>query len=158
MKTTARNFGDAHRLTHLLWEVSAHTSALTEAALADTALSAASQGVVDAVYASPGTSIAAIARLLPMTPQNISQMVARLERLGFVERRLGARGHGVALFLTAAGARAREDVDGRLQRLDRELAELLGVAHHRALVEMLDRTRELLESSRLQPDRPSDGG
>ena len=109
-------------------------------------------GVLDEVAATPGTSIADVARWLPTTAQAISQVVNRLERLGFLERRLGARGHGVALFVTGSGDRARAEADQRVARLNEQLADALGQAHHDTLIALLDRARTALERS--GPDVP----
>lgn len=140
-----RDFEDASRLPHLLWEVSARAQSLTAAALVDTPLSSASSGVLDAISATPGTSIAEMAQWLPRSPQGLSQVVSRLERLGFVERRLGARGYGVALFLTPDGDRAREDANRRFDHLEVQLAEALGDEDRASLLELLDRARIVLE-------------
>lgn len=88
--------------------------------------------------AAPGRSIAEIGRLLPMSAQNISQMTARLERLGLIERRLGARGYGGALFLTDEGTRVRAAAEERLRRLDAALTDALGAERHADLVSMLE--------------------
>ncbi len=140
-----RNFDDAGPLKHLLWQVGARVLSLSEAALADTPLSPASSSVLNAISAKPGTSIAEMARWLPTTAQAISQIVARLERLGLVERRLGARGHGVALFLTPDGDRAREDANRRIAHLEDRLAESLGHEDHAFLLELLGRARTVVE-------------
>lgn len=141
----ARNFDDAGPLKHQLWQVGARVLSLSEATLADTPLSPASSSVLNAISAEPGTSIAEMARWLPTTAQAISQIVARLERLGFVERRLGARGHGVALFITPDGDRAREDANQRIGHLEVQLADALGHEDHASLLELLGRARIVVE-------------
>jgi DNA-binding MarR family transcriptional regulator len=150
-----RDYDDAERLPHLLWEVGARVAAVTEAALAGTLLTPASSGILDAVATNPGSSIASLARLLPTSAQGISQIVGRLERLDYLQRTLGPRGHGVALHVTPAGARARADANQRIVHADSDLADLLGHAHHDQLVTLLHRAREALESAdeRLDPSR-----
>ncbi len=141
----ARNFDDAGPLKHQLWQVGARVLSLSEAALADTPLSPASSSVLNAISAKPGISIAEMSRWLPTTAQAISQIVARLERLGFVERRLGARGHGVALFITPDGDRTREDANRRIGHLEGQLADALGHEDHASLLELLGRARSVVE-------------
>jgi DNA-binding MarR family transcriptional regulator len=133
---------DRQRLGHLLWEVSARTSLLAEAALAPTPLTPSSSGVLDTISEAPGTTIAEMARIWPTSAQNISQAVARLERLGFLERRLPDRGRGVALFITDAGERARADANARKYALDAELADALGADRYEQLVELLTEARK----------------
>ena len=132
---------DADRLAHLLWEVGAHAAILSEAALAATPLTPALSGVLDTVAAAPGISIAEMARRLPTSAQNVSQLVARLEKLGFVERRLGERGYGVALFVTDTGERAQREADARKTAFAAELAVALGQPHHDELVRLLKHAR-----------------
>jgi DNA-binding MarR family transcriptional regulator len=135
---------DTHRLGHLLWEVGAHTSLLGEATLAVTALTPASAGILDVIAAYPGISIAEMARRLPTSAQGISQIVARLEKLGYVERRLGATGRGVALTITEAGERARREASERLSASEEELAEALGRDDYDRLIELLRRARPIV--------------
>lgn len=142
-----RDYEDAGRLSHLLWEVSARAAAIADAALADSPLTPTSSGVLDAVAANPGTSIAALARSLPTTQQAISQVVGRLERLGYLVRQLGSRGHGIALHITPEGARARQDANRRLCQADDDLARMLGQVPHDRLVELLEQARGALENA-----------
>ncbi|MDQ2804559.1 MAG: MarR family transcriptional regulator [Pseudomonadota bacterium] len=148
-----RDFEDAGRLSHLLWEVSARTAAVTEAALAGTPLTPASSGILDAVAANPGTSIAALARWLPTTAQGISQIVGRLERLGYLTRTLGTRGHGVALHVTPQGEQAREDANRRISDADSDLAKVLGQRRRVQLVALLQHARQALEAADTQLDQ-----
>ena len=135
---------DADRLGHLLWEVTAHVTGLSEAALAETSLTPALAGVLDVVRADPGISIAEMARRLPTSAQGISQLVAKLERLGFLERQLGERGYGVALFVTNVGERARRVADARKARFETELAAALGQRDYDQLVRLLMRARPIV--------------
>jgi DNA-binding MarR family transcriptional regulator len=153
MGAGARNFDDARRLGHLLWEVGARAGSLTESALAGLPLTPASAGVLDVVAASPGASIAEISRWLPTSHQGVS----RLERLGFLERRLGARGYGVSLFITDTGASSLLDANERLADAERRLVEALGAEEHDELVSRLDRARVLLEALEAQPEARAPG-
>jgi len=135
---------DAKRLTHLLWEVGAHSAALTEAAFVDTPLTPATAGVLDVIAANPGTSIAEMARRLPTSAQGVSQLVSKLEAMGYLERRLGDRGHGVALFATKSGEEARREADGHKSELEDQLASTLGQRNYDQLVRLLMRARPVI--------------
>jgi DNA-binding MarR family transcriptional regulator len=135
---------DRQRLSHLLWEVGASTALLSEAVLADTPLTPASAGVLDVIAANPGTSIAEMARQLPTSAQGVSQLVARLEKLELLERRLGERGYGVALFITERGERARADADERRVAFEAQLADALGHRSYDQLVRLLGRARPIV--------------
>lgn len=128
---------DREHLGHLLWEVGARVSLMSEAALARTRLTPRSAGMLEAIRVDPGTSFAEISRRLPVTPQAVSQVVARLEKSGFVERRSGERGRGVALFITAAGEEALAEAKERKAAFDRELAAGIGEERHAELVRLL---------------------
>ena len=133
-----------HWLVHLLWAVSVRTSALGEAALAETPLTLAGLGLLENVNARPGITIAEIARRAPQTQQALSQIAARLDRLGYLERRLSAGGRGVGLHLSPAGARARSEAHERTERFERELAEALGASRHARLVALLEEMRTVV--------------
>jgi DNA-binding MarR family transcriptional regulator len=130
----------AHWLGHLLWEVSARTSALGEAALTATPLTLPSIGLLDQVATQPGITIAEIARRSPKSQQAISQVAARLEKLGFLERRL-ANSRGIALHITASGARARAQGNAIERAFETQLEDALGSDRY-------DRLRHLLEEMR----------
>jgi DNA-binding MarR family transcriptional regulator len=131
---------DRDRLGHLLWEVGARVSLLGEAALARTPLTSRMAGMLEAIVADPGTSIAEISRKVPVSPQAVSQVVVRLEGLGYLERRSGERGRGVALHVTTAGEKALGEADERKEALNRELADALGEERHADLVRLLRET------------------
>ena len=139
---------DEHdRLGHLLWEVYAYTSLDAEAAMTQTPLTLASCGVLHAIAREPGITAAEIARRTPKTPQAINQVATRLEKLGFIERRL-AEGRGVGLHATPAGARALEQgIAVELQAEDR-LRDALGGDLYEDLRLRLDRARVALARAR----------
>src|SRR5215469_11163282 len=112
---------DRARLGHMLWEVGARVSLLSEAALARTPLTPRSAGMLEAVSSDPGTSIAEISRRLPVSPQAVSQVVVRMEKAGYLERSGGTRGRGVRLFVTKAGEAALAESNERKDAFDREL-------------------------------------
>ena len=141
--------GDACR------ELGAHTSLLGETALSVTPLTPASAGILDVIAAYPGISITEMARRLPTSAQGISQIVARLEKLGFVEGRLDPRGRGVALSATEAGERAQRDALERLAELEEELAEALGRDNYDQLVDLLKAARPVVVA--LEADRRRKG-
>jgi DNA-binding MarR family transcriptional regulator len=133
--------------------VSVRTSALGEAALADSPLTLAGLRLLENVNARPGIAIAAITRRAPQTQQALSQVAARLETLGFLERRLveRGRGRGVGLHLTEAGARARADAHAATEAFEAMLAEALGPERHGRLVALLEEMRDVLGG--LEADR-----
>ena len=134
---SAADIPDRDRLGHLLWEVGARVSLLGEAALARTPLTPRMAGMLEAIVADPGTSIAEISRKVPVSPQAVSQVVVRLEGLGYLERRSGERGRGVALHVTKAGEKALGEADERKEAFNAEMAEALGEDRHRELVRLL---------------------
>jgi DNA-binding MarR family transcriptional regulator len=128
---------------HLLWEVSSRATAIAEARLAGSALSLPSLGVLDVIAETPGIAIAEIARRSPKTQQAISQVVARLEKLGLVERRLvGAR--TIGLHLTPAGVRAQAEGAQTEVACERELEGILGHDRYERLRKALLDVRSLL--------------
>jgi DNA-binding MarR family transcriptional regulator len=157
MTTTPSQVEDRweHWLVHLLWAVSVRTSALGEAALAGTPLTLAGLGMLENINARPGITLAEISRRAPQTQQALSQIAARLEKLGYVERRLAGRGRGVALHLTPAGAEARTSAHQAIEAFETELAVALGAERHTRLVELLEDARATIgELSRTRADGP----
>jgi DNA-binding MarR family transcriptional regulator len=136
-------------LVHLLWAVSVRASALGEAALGDSPLTLAGLGVLENVHTRPGTTIAEIARRSPQSQQALSQIAARLEKLGFIERRLSDAGRGIGLHLTAAGERARVHARGSTEAFEAELGAALGPGRHARLVTLLDQMQGAL--ARFEP-------
>lgn len=136
----------AHWLGHLLWEVSARTSALGEAALAATPLTFPSLGVLDQITSQPGITIAEIARRLPTSQQATSQVAARLEKLGFIERRV-ASGRSIGLHVTAAGAAARAAGNAIEATFEAELETTLGAERYAELRRLLDEARAILAAA-----------
>jgi DNA-binding MarR family transcriptional regulator len=128
---------DRELLGNLLWEVGARVSLMSEAALARTPLTPRAAGMLEAVHSDPGTSIAEISRRLPVSPQAVSQVLVRLEDAGFVERRTGERGRGVALFVTEAGEKALAGAIERKEAFDDDMAVALGEERHAELVRLL---------------------
>jgi DNA-binding MarR family transcriptional regulator len=128
---------DRKHLGHLLWEVGSRVSLLSEAALARTRCTPRSAGILEAIASDPGTSFAEISRRLPVTPQAVAQIVARLEETGFVERRAGERGRGVALHITPEGKAALEVAKEHKAAFDADLAAALGEERHADLVRLL---------------------
>jgi DNA-binding MarR family transcriptional regulator len=64
-------------------------------------------------------------------------VAARLEEAGFVERRAGERGRGVAVYITKAGSAVLEIAKERKDAFDQELAAALGEERHAELVSLL---------------------
>lgn len=134
-------------LSDLLWEVSAYVELLGEARLADLPITTASSGMLMTVYAEPGITVAEMSRRKPRTPQAISQIVARLEKMGLIERRLRP-GRGVGLHLTGEGRSMAEQAIERERSADEELLEILGKKNHDALRKLLLESRDRLRSER----------
>jgi DNA-binding MarR family transcriptional regulator len=134
---------DDSQLSDLLWEVAAYTEMMGEAALAETPLSLPSSGMLQVVLGEPGITVAEISRRMPKSQQAISQVSARLERLGLLERRLGSgRGHG--LFVSEAGRELAELGMSRERELEDRLVTVLGEARYAHLRRLLSETRTLL--------------
>lgn len=143
-----------HWLVHLLWAVSARTSALGESELAGSPLTLAGLGMLENVNARPGITIAEIARRAPQTQQALSQLAARLEKLGYIERRLAGRGRGIGLHLTPEGALARTRAHKAIETFEGELAAALGAGRHARLLKLLEEARTLIGD--LESRRPGD--
>jgi DNA-binding MarR family transcriptional regulator len=130
----ADNFG------HLLWETSVRWMALAEPQLSDTQLSFPSIGVLGRISAFPGITASTLAREGFKTQQALSQVTGRLERLGYVERRVGA-GRGVGLYITKAGERALAEGMGIEDSLELKARELLGEELYTDLKDCLRQAR-----------------
>jgi DNA-binding MarR family transcriptional regulator len=128
---------------HLLWETSARVVLLAEPLLADIQLSLASMGALERIAAYPGITASELARQAFKTQQAVSQVTSRLERLGYVERRLGP-GRGVGLHMTRLGRTALADGSAREAEIDARLQEMLGVRDAERLRALLRRLREAL--------------
>jgi DNA-binding MarR family transcriptional regulator len=112
-------------LAHLLWEVSTRVGALGDARLGEQGLTFAAIGLLESVAAEPGITVAGLSRQSPKSPQAISQVAARMEKLGYVERKLGT-GRGVGLHITPAGDKIRRQGNAAEAVFDNELTDLLG--------------------------------
>jgi DNA-binding MarR family transcriptional regulator len=95
------------------------------------------------VAGEPGITVAEMSRRLPKTQQAISQVAARLEKLGFIERRVGP-GRGVGLYATESGREMAAEASRAEAVLERRLRSLLGEERHRALRELLAESRAIL--------------
>lgn len=92
-------------------------------------------------------TVAEISRRIPKTPQTISSVVARLEKLGLIERRLGT-GRGVGLYVTDAGQEMAQVAVTREEGLNARLTSLLGKERSTALTELLRESRAILREAR----------
>ena len=134
-------------LFDLLWQVTAYTHLMGGEALAGTPLTVASSSMLIAVLEEPGMTVAEFSRRIPKTQQTLSQVVARLEKLGLIERRLGP-GRGVGLHVTDAGREVAQDAVAREQELNARLRDLLGEERSAALTEVLRESRAILRQAR----------
>jgi DNA-binding MarR family transcriptional regulator len=134
-------------LYNLLWQVAAYTHLMGEETFAGTPLTVASGSMLIAILEQPGLTVAEFSRRIPKTQQTLSQVVARLEKLGLIERRLGP-GRGVGLYLTGAGREMARDALAREQEVSARLRELLGDDRAAALTELLRESRAILRQAR----------
>jgi DNA-binding MarR family transcriptional regulator len=138
----------SHRdqLNDLLWETTTYIELMGEAALAGTPLTLPSSGMLTAVLAEPGITIAEMSRRMPKSQQAISQVAARLEKLGMLERRVGS-GRGVGLFVTDAGRAMAEVGLARERELVARLRALLGDERYEELSRLLVETRAIVREA-----------
>ena len=134
-------------LGDLLWEVTTYVELLGEAELADTSLTLPSSGMLQTVLAVPGITVAEMSRRMPKTQQAISQVAARLEKLGLLERRVGS-GRGVGLFVTDEGRRAAEQGAAREREVEQRLHEALGDKRYEQLRRLLGESRAIFRELR----------
>src|ERR1700761_2864176 len=126
-----------------LREVSTLIEQRGEAALAGTPLSLPLNHLLDAVVAEPGVTVTEIARRLGKSQQAMSQAADRLERLGFIERHVGA-GRMVGLHATDAGRTASADGGHRELAAEDRTREVLGSDRFDTLVALLESARDAL--------------
>jgi DNA-binding MarR family transcriptional regulator len=88
-----------------------------------------------------------ISRRIPKAQQTISAVVARLEKLGLIERRFGS-GRGVGLHATDTGREMAQVAVTHKQELNARLRELLGEERSTALTELLRESRAILREAR----------
>ena len=141
---------------HLLWATSARTSLLGEAALGDSPLSFSGLGLLENVNAHPGIAIAELSRRAPQTQQALSQIAARLEKLGFIERRV-VGGRGIGLYETEDGARARASAHEAAEAFEASLVTALGVKRHQRLVRLLEEAEAVIRDLEPQRQLPQPG-
>jgi DNA-binding MarR family transcriptional regulator len=134
-------------LYNLLWRVASYSHLMGEEAFAGTQLTVASGSMLIAVLEQPGLTVAEFSRRIPKTQQTLSQVVARLEKLDLIERRLGP-GRGVGLYLTEAGQQLAEEAVAREQAVNARLRELLGDDRVEALTELLRESHAILRETR----------
>jgi DNA-binding MarR family transcriptional regulator len=115
---------------------------LAEPVFRDSQLSQPSIGALERIAAFPGVTASELARQAFKTQQAVSQVTGRLERLGYVERRVGP-GRGVGLYITESGTHALARGTEQETEFDRRLEQLLGSDHadelRALLIELRDR-------------------
>lgn len=114
-----------------------------EAALAGTSLSLPLSHLLDAVVAEPGVTVTEIAGRLGKSQQAISQAANRLEKLRYIERRVGS-GRAVALHATRAGRAASAKAVARELAAENQIRELLGPKRFDTLMDLLATARDAL--------------
>jgi DNA-binding MarR family transcriptional regulator len=133
-------------LGDLLWEVAGYVEAFGEVALADLPVGTASNGLLVQILAEPGVTVTAIANRGHKAQQTISQMVARLEKLALLERRVGA-GRSIGLYLTPAGRDVAKQALARERQVDADVRERLGADRYARLRRLLIECRHQLKSA-----------
>jgi DNA-binding MarR family transcriptional regulator len=126
-----------------LHEVSDLVEERGEAALLGTSLSLPLNHLLAAVVAEPGVTVTQIARRLGKSQQAISQSADRLERLGFIDRRVGP-GRTVELHASDAGRTASSDGVQRELLAQEQARNALGPERFGELIELLESARDIL--------------
>ena len=133
----------SERIGHLLWEISARVMLLGEPLLAELQLSLPSMGALERIAADPGITASELARQAFKTQQAVSQVTGRLERLGYVERRLGS-GRGVGLHATKLGVEMLTKGTAIEAEIDAQLQAIVGADEAERLRAVLRQLRESL--------------
>jgi DNA-binding MarR family transcriptional regulator len=131
------------RIGHLLWESAARVTFMAEPMLAELQLSLPAIGALERIAAQPGITASQLARQAFKTQQAVSQVTNRLERLGFIERRLG-RGRGVGLYATDLGAELLAKGTAAEAAIDQRLRDMIGAQDAEQLRDLLRRLRTAL--------------
>jgi DNA-binding MarR family transcriptional regulator len=96
---------------------------------------------------------------LPQTQQALSQIASRLEKLGYLERKLIPAGRGVGLHITDSGETARVAAHEAIETFEASLAQALGAERHQRLVRLLAeselKVRDMAASPRRRGHAPS---
>jgi DNA-binding MarR family transcriptional regulator len=127
-----------------LREVSVLVEQRGEDALSDSPLSLPLNHLLEAVVREPGITVTSIATGHGKSQQAMSQAADRLERLGFIERRVGV-GRAVGLHPTEAGRKASVQGVERELESERRIREALGTERYDALLSLLAEARNALE-------------
>jgi DNA-binding MarR family transcriptional regulator len=149
-----------NRIGHLLWELSNRLALMIDASMGDTQLSAQSLGSLEKISETAGITVSELARCGKKSQQAVSQSISRLERLGYVERRLG-KGRGIELYITSVGEQALQYGDDAEGDFEIELEQLLGPDLYERLHTSLQEARGVLNAhprSRASNNRAVDCG
>jgi DNA-binding MarR family transcriptional regulator len=140
-----------NRIGHLLWELSNRVALMTDSSMGDTQLRAQSLGSLGKISETAGITVSDLARWAMKSQQAVSQSISRLERLGYVERRLG-KGRGIELYITSAGKQALQHGNEAEGEFEREIGKLLGAGLYQRLHTSLQEARDVLNAQhRLRP-------
>lgn len=132
------------RLYFLLWATHASATPLADHALAgQEGMTRAMLGMLQHVSSTPGATSADIVRRLPVTQQAVSQLAARLEKRGWIERRLMG-GRRVGLYLTPAGDEALEMATASDLHFEAQLKCILGDERYEELRKLLLQANQAL--------------
>jgi DNA-binding MarR family transcriptional regulator len=135
----------ATRTGHLLWELSSRMTAMLDSSIGETQLRAQSIGSLEKIAETPAINVSELARWAMKSQQAVSQNVERLERLEYVERRVG-KGRGIQLYITVAGEEALKRGSEAEAEFERELERLFGPELYERLHSSLQEAGEVLRS------------
>jgi DNA-binding MarR family transcriptional regulator len=141
----------SNRIGHLLWELSSRVTLIREGSMDGSELRAQSIGNLEKILANAGITVSEVARWSMKSQQAVSENVGRLERLGYVERRLG-KGRGIELYITSAGEQALKRGNEFEGELEHEFERLLGPDLYERLRTSLQEARAVFDThSRPRP-------
>ena len=144
---------DQDRTANLLGALAlALTDALREETETQAELGAAGPAALVTIGIDPGRSIQTLAAVLGLTHSASVRLVDRLVADGLVERRAGADGRTLALYLTQPGSdRRRQVLDGRRRMLQQALAPL-GADEQATLTHLIEKVLGGLTQGRRHAD------
>ena len=136
--------GAADRVLYALRRAHQAVEAAKEHRLRSTGVTPAHYAALINIHTRPGLTGAELARILGVTPQNVTGLVGRLVARGLVERRPHTRhGHVLEIHLTDDGLARLAAADAEVDALEADLAEHLGPGTAEHLSALLRRVADL---------------
>jgi DNA-binding MarR family transcriptional regulator len=125
---------------YLVWKLSNAARAELEGHLSEIDLTPCQMGALCSLHDESSHSTADLAREVLMTPQNMSQVVSKLEREGHVERHPHETNRRIhKLLLTKSGRGAMEQAITRAHRVDARMTAELSPNERATLASLLQR-------------------